>query len=135
MRTPVFVRDLTLAERHAIEAGLRSSNSFTLRRCQILLASSRGQRARQIADSRSGADQTVRNASHAFNTHGLPAILPGSTVAQRLPHAVFDVPRRERVRALLHHSPRTVGSSTRVWTCSTGGYRSLCRRDHATPRQ
>jgi transposase len=116
MRTPLFVRDLTLAERHAIEAGLRSSNSFPLRRCHILLASSRGQRARQIADSRSCDDQTVRNAIHAFNTHGLTAILPGSTVAQRLPHAIFDAPRRERLRALLHHSPRTFGYSTSVWT-------------------
>ena len=116
MRKPLFVRDLTLAERHALEAGLHSTASFTLRRCQILLASSRGQQARLIAENLGCDDQTGRNAIHAFNTHGLAAIQARSTVAQHLPHAVFDAARRERLRDLLHQSPRTFGYSTSVWT-------------------
>jgi hypothetical protein len=42
MKRPIFVRPLSDAERKTLEAGLRSSDAFVLRRCQILLASSRG---------------------------------------------------------------------------------------------
>ena len=39
MRPPIFVRPLTDAERTALTMGLRSSDAFVLRRCQMLLAS------------------------------------------------------------------------------------------------
>ena len=45
---PIFVRKLTEDERSALQAGLRSSDSFTLRRCQILLACARKQTATAI---------------------------------------------------------------------------------------
>jgi transposase len=116
MRKPIFVRTLTPDECQALEAGLHSRNSFTLRRCQILLASSRGQHARLIAESLGCDDQTVRNAIHAFNGHGLAALRPGSSAPHHTPHAVFDTTRRERLRDLLHQSPRTFGQPTSLWT-------------------
>ncbi len=58
----MYIRETTLEEQRAIEAGLRSAASFTHRRCQILLASQRGRHAQQIADQLSCDDQTVRNA-------------------------------------------------------------------------
>lgn len=36
MKRPIFVRELTDGERQALEAGLRSSEAFVLRRAQIL---------------------------------------------------------------------------------------------------
>jgi len=39
MKAPIFIRPLTEDERTRIQKGLRSSNAFVLRRCQILLAS------------------------------------------------------------------------------------------------
>ena len=42
MQTPLCVRPLTADERATLETGLRSSSAFTVRRCQILLASDRG---------------------------------------------------------------------------------------------
>ena len=42
---PLFVRELSDPERHALQAGLRSSDGFTVRRCHILLASARGDTA------------------------------------------------------------------------------------------
>jgi hypothetical protein len=42
MKQPIFVRPLSDAERESLAAGLRSSDAFTLRRCQILLVSERG---------------------------------------------------------------------------------------------
>jgi hypothetical protein len=49
MKRPIFVRPLSDAECETLEAGLRSPDAFTLRRCQILLASNRGKNAYQIA--------------------------------------------------------------------------------------
>lgn len=116
MRKPLFIRSLTPDERRVLEAGLRSANSFTLRRCQILLASCRGQQARLIAEQLGCDDQTVRNALHAFNTDGLAAIHPRSSAPRHVPHAIFDATRRERLRDLLHHRPRTFGKPTSLWT-------------------
>jgi hypothetical protein len=39
MEPPVFVRPLTAEERQRLHAGPQSREAFTLRRCQILLAS------------------------------------------------------------------------------------------------
>ncbi len=116
MRSPIYVRSFTAAEQQALDAGLRSSDAFVLRRCQILLASARGEHARVIAASLGCDDQTVRNAIHTFNTHGLAVLTRKSSAPQRTPHAVFDPARREQLRALLHQSPRTFGKPTSVWT-------------------
>ena len=71
MKTPLFVRTLSPDEQAQIEAGLRSCDAFTFRRCQILLASRRGQRPSSIARNLGCATQTVRNAIHAFEQKGL----------------------------------------------------------------
>jgi transposase len=116
MRKPIFVRALTPDERRALEAGLRDRNRVTLRRGQIVLASSRGQHARLIAASLGCDDQTVRNTIHAFNGHGLAALRPGSSAPHHTPHAVFNTTRREQLRELLHQHPRTFGKPTSLWT-------------------
>jgi transposase len=115
MRAPIFVRPLTDDERQRLEAGLRSSSAFVLRRCQVLLASARGERAPQIARTLGCDDQTVREAIHAFNATGLAALRPGSKRAKTL-HRAFDAERAERLRALLHQSPRAFGQPTGLWT-------------------
>ena len=116
MRKPLYIRPLTVDEQQTLHEGLRSSNAFVLRRCQILLASARGQTARVIADTLGCDDQTVRNVLHAFNTQGLACLRRRSSAPQRTPHAAFDHPRREQLRALLHQSPRTFGYPTSQWT-------------------
>ena len=115
MTSPIYVRPVTDAEREQLEAGLRSSDAFRLRRCQILLASARGERASQIARALSCDDQTVREAIHAFNAHGLAALTPGSRRAKTI-HRAFEPAEAERLQALLHQSPRTFGKSTSLWT-------------------
>ena len=116
MRKPIYVRALTADELQALQEGLRSSDAFVLRRCQILLASARGQTARVIGETLGCDDQTVRNAIHAFNIRGLAALTPRSSAPQRTPHAAFHAPQREQLRALLHQSPRTFGHPTSLWT-------------------
>ena len=109
MKPPIFVRTLSKEEREALEAGLRSSDVFVLRRCQILLASARGERAPRIANNLGCGSQTVRNAIHDFNEEGLEALKPGSSRPKRI-HFAFDEQRGEALREMLHRSPRE-------WTC------------------
>jgi transposase len=115
MKPPIFVRTISKKEREALEAGLRSKDAFVLRRCQILLASSRGERAPRIAENLGCGSQTVRNAIHDFDEHGLDALTPGSSRPREV-HAAFDESRAEALRELLHHSPRNFGKGSTLWT-------------------
>jgi transposase len=115
MQAPLFVRPLTDAEREALEAGLRSSQAFTLRRCQILLASARGEHTPAIATALGCSDQTVRDAIHGFDRAGVAALVPGSKRPLTLRPA-FDATTAERLRDLLHRSPRDFGHPTSLWT-------------------
>jgi transposase len=68
-----------------------------------------------IAEHLGCGEQTVRNAIHAFNVRGLEALSPGSSRPHTV-HSAFDAAGIERLRALLHRSPRTFGKPTSVWT-------------------
>ena len=115
MQTPLFVRPLTADERATLETGLRSPSACTVRRCQILLASTEGQSTTTIARDLRCTDQTVRNTIHAFHQRGLTVLQPLSS----RPHStatIFDAGACESLRALLHQSPRTFGKPTSRWT-------------------
>jgi transposase len=115
MQTPVFVRPLMADERATLETGLRSPSAFTVRRCQILLASAEGQSTTAMARHLRCTDQTVRNTIHAFHQRGLAVLQPQSSRPQTTP-TIFDVCACEPLRALLHHSPRLFGKPTSLWT-------------------
>jgi transposase len=115
MRAPIFVRPPTDAERETLEAGLRSSDTFVLRRCQLLLASARGERVPRIAALLGCSEQGVRDAIHAFNHRGRAALVKGSTRPKTVRPA-FDAACAEGLRILLHQSPRNFGKPTSVWT-------------------
>lgn len=115
MKPPIFVRELSNKEREALEAGLRSSDAFVLRRCQILLASSKGERPPRIAENLGCAPQTVRNAIYEFDERGLGALSPGSSRPTEV-HAAFDEDAAEALREMLHRSPREFGKPTSLWT-------------------
>ena len=115
MKPPLFVRALTASERDALRQGVRSPDAFTLRRCQILLASDQGQRPSRIAAALGCAAQTVRDALRAFHAEGLNCL----TEKSHRPRSVrpeLDDAACERLRALLHRSPRDFGKSTSLWT-------------------
>lgn len=116
MRKPIFVRPLSDAERQALEAGLRSPDAFVLRRCQILLASARGETSYTIARTFGCHDQTARNAIKGFNDGGLEEALARGSRRPRTIHAAFDPQRTERLRQMLHESPRRFGKQTSLWT-------------------
>lgn len=111
----MFVRPPTEEERQAVAAGLRSGDAFTLRRCQIVRASARGERVPVIARALGCGEQTVRNAIRAFDARGVAALVTGSSRPHTIP-AAFDANGAERLRALLHRAPRDFGHPTSVWT-------------------
>ncbi len=112
---PIYVRPLSDTERKSLQAGLRSSDAFVLRRCQIVLASASGQRATTIAEALGCDDQTVRNVIQDFNARGLDVLIRRSS----RPHttqAAFSPQGAEQLRDLLHQSPRTFGKPSSLWT-------------------
>lgn len=115
MRRPIFVRAVTDTEREQLEAGLRSSDAFVLRRCQIILASARGQRAPQIARNVGCDDDTVRRVIRAFDKSAVDCLKQGSKVPLTV-HPTFDAERTEKLQAILHQSPRDFGKPTSLWT-------------------
>ncbi len=116
MRRPIFVRPFSDAEREALEDGLRSSDAFVLRRCQILLASSRGENAYRIARSLGCDSQTARTAIRRFNEGGIEEALYKRSSRPKKIRVAFDGERAERLREMLHRSPREFGKDTSLWT-------------------
>lgn len=116
MKPPLYVRPLSDAERGHLTAGLRSTDVFVLRRCQAVLASARGEPVPRIALLLGCDQQTVRNAVHAFERTGPAACLVRRSKRPHTIHAKLDAAGAERLRALLHRSPRTFGHETGVWT-------------------
>ncbi len=115
MRKPIFIRPLTEDEQRQIQVGLRSSDAFVLRRCQILLASARGERAPAIARQLGCDDQTVRNVIHGFNGAGLAVLQEGSSRPHQL-RTTFSQEGCQRLQDLLHRSPRDFGQDRGLWT-------------------
>jgi transposase len=124
MRPPIFVRTLSEEEREALEEGLRSSEAFVLRRCQILLASARGERAPQIAKNLGCGQQTVRDAIHDFDERGLDALKARSSRPREV-HAAFDEESARALREMLRRSPRGFGRQSSLWTLKDAAEVSL----------
>jgi len=95
MKPSLSIRYVTHEERAALETGLRSHEAFTVRRCQIVLASAAGQKPSQIAASLHCAPQTVRNVIHAFDARGLACVQHGSNVPLRV-EPVLNAEKREQ---------------------------------------
>ncbi len=132
MQASLFVRSLTDSERDALIAGLHSCAAFTLRRCQILLASARQEHVPAIARVLGCNTQTVRNAIHAFNQSGVEALTEGSSRPHRITLA-FDAGAAARLRALVHQSPRAFDQPTSVWTLDL--LAAVCVREGITAQR
>ena len=115
MKPPLFVRELSDAERRALQAGLRSREAFTLRRAQILLASAGGLRSAAIAARVGCAVGTVHNAIRAFAGEGVGCLAEkkhGPKDAQ----PILDGANADALKGILHQSPRRFGKARSTWT-------------------
>jgi transposase len=124
MKPPIFIRPPSEDEQRQIQAGLRSCDAFVMRRCQILLASARRERAPAIAHHLGCDDQTVRNVIHDFNATGLAVLQAGSSRPKRL-RTAFTEEGLQRLRDLLHRPPRDFGKEQSLWTLETAAQVSL----------
>jgi transposase len=114
-KAPLFVCPPTDAERQALQASLRSSDAFVLRRAHIILASARGERVSAIAPQVGFSGQAVREVIRAFNLKGL-AVLQRGSQRNHVIYSCFDTAGAEALRDLLHRSPRDFDQPTSVWT-------------------
>ena len=126
-----FVRTLTAIERRALERGRKSADAFTVRRCQILLASAGRMGPAEIGRVVGCTAQAVRNAIRAFEATGL-GCLAAKSHARKDPGRVWDRGRDDDLKALLHQSPRTVGRATGLWTLALVA--EVCHAKGWTPR-
>lgn len=115
MLPPLYVQPLSKSEQSALEQGLRSKDAFTLRRCQILLASARRTQAKEIATLVGCSVQTVRNTIRAFEQQGL-ACLQAESSRPKTVKPIFDEDKRAQLRQLLHANPRQYGKARSTWT-------------------
>jgi transposase len=115
MKPTLFVRTLTSVEREALGRGLKSADAFTLRRCQILLASAGGKGPAEIGRVVGVTAQAVRDTIRAFHDHGTDALVKRSNAPKR-PKAVWDRKRDDELKELLHRRPRELGKPTSLWT-------------------
>jgi hypothetical protein len=126
-----FVRPLTAQERQALEQGRKSADAFTVRRCQVLLASADGLSPAQIGRVVGCTAQAVRNAIRAFQADG-PACLTPRSHARKDPGRVWDRDRDEDLKDLLHRPPREFGQPTSLWTLALVA--AVCHARGWTPR-
>jgi transposase len=109
-----------------------SWRSASLRRSQIVLASSRGQCPSEIAHNLGCSTQTVRKTLHAFEQSGLACLKQQSSRPKTI-HAEFDQQKCEALRAMLHQRRRTYGKQTSVWTLALAA--QVCQELGLTERQ
>ena len=112
----IYARPPNEVERQVLQAGLKSNQGITVRRCQIILLSADQQlKAGAIGHQLGLSDQLVRNVLHVFNDRGAASLEPGSR-ARHDDQRAFDAQARERLRAILRQSPRSFGYDTSLWT-------------------
>ena len=111
MRPALFVRPLTADEGRALEAGLRSSDAFVVRRSQCLLKSAAGLTPRQIQAQLGWSDQSVRRFIRAFAKEGL-GCLQEKSHRPKSAQKTLAGPALAQLGEWLRQSPRDFGLPT-----------------------
>ena len=115
MQSTLFVRTLTCDEEYRLKFCVRGRDLFSLRRSQIILASSRGVGCRAISEQVGVSLSLVRHVIHLFNGEGVACLSQGS----RRPKSaapLLDEAACEGLRHLLHQCPRSVGQTRSLWS-------------------
>ena len=131
MHPPLFVLPLSADQHAAVRAGLRSPDAFTVRRCQVVLASAAGQPAKVIARNLGCSAGTARNAVRAWNAAGVTSLAEQSSRPKSAVPLLAPA-HHDELRALLHRSPRTFGKSRSTWTLALVA--AVCHERGWTPR-
>jgi transposase len=132
MKPQKFVRPFSEDERTMLESGCRALDAFTVRRCQILLASAEGLAPSTIASQQRCARQTVHNVLDAFAERGLECLRHGSHMPRSVA-PVLTAEKREQLQAILHQSPRNFGKAQSHWTLKL--LAAVCHEQGLSDRQ
>lgn len=115
MRAKRYVRSFTDEESAAINAGLKSINSFVLRRSQVLLFSSEGFSLDEIAAKVGQSHESVRMVIKRFEEEGLDVLKQGKRGPKTTDKAISKE-NAEKLKDLLRRSPREFEKDSSLWT-------------------
>lgn len=115
MKPTLYVREISEEERKTFEAGLRSSDAFVMRRCQILMSSDRRESVSIIASQLGCSKEIVRKVINGFNQKGLEILKRGSKRPHRISRA-FDEDQAKRLQEMLRHTPRKYEKDSSLWS-------------------
>lgn len=112
----IYTRPITKEERQVLRKELKSDNGVVVRRSQIILMSAdEDLKAQAIAERVGYSDETVRQVIQRFNQEAVQAIYPKSNARPDDQRAFKDA-ARERLKAIVHQSPREFGCESSMWT-------------------
>ena len=109
------MRSFTEAESATIKVGLKSGNSFILRRSQVLLFSSEGFSLDEIAAKVGYSHESVRMVIKRFEEEGLDVLKQGKRGPKTTDKAISKE-NAEKLKDLLRRSPREFQKDSSLWT-------------------
>jgi transposase len=109
----IFVRELTKDEKRAIEKSVKSCRAFVRDRAKILLLSSKGTSAKDIAKMSSSEIRKVRAAIKSFNNRGISALQRGKAKGAA---RKFDDIKKKIILMHFSKSPKDFGLHFTAWT-------------------
>jgi transposase len=115
MRAKRYVREFREEEKRAIEAGLRSQDSFVLRRSQMLLFSSEGLSLDEIASKVGYDHESVRLVLKRFDNEGVQVLEKGKKGPKTTAKAISP-DNAEKLKDMLRCSPREFKKDSSLWT-------------------
>lgn len=115
MRAKRYVREFTEKEKAAIEAGLRSQDSFVLRRSQMLLFSSEGFSLDEIAAKVGYHHESVRLVLKRFDGDGIQ-VLEKVKKGPKATEKAISPDNAEKLKEVLRRSPREFKKDSSLWT-------------------
>ncbi|MBT7071133.1 MAG: helix-turn-helix domain containing protein [Anaerolineae bacterium] len=115
MRSKRYVRVFTEDEKKTIETGLRSQDSFVLRRSQMLLFSSEGLSLDEIANRIGYHPKSVRLVIKRFDEEGVSVLQKGSRRPLTSAPAISEE-NAQKLKEFLRSSPREFNKNSSLWT-------------------
>ena len=114
-KKPIFVREINEEEKQVLEKARRASDACQMKRAQILLASSQGLTTTGIEKQFGYSAEYARQMIHRFNEQGIKCLNRKSSAPLNR-EIVVDEEKCERIKQMMHHSPRLFGKASSVWT-------------------
>ncbi len=114
-KEPIFVRAMSEEEKQVLEKAKRASDACQMKRAQILLASSQGLTTTGIEKQFGYSAEYARQMIHRFNEQGVSCLKRRSS-APKTTETIVDAEKCERIKQIMHKTPRLYGKASSVWT-------------------